>query len=160
MERQQLKFIEELVISHSKRMAEAAYRHTGSRETAEDLVQEVFILACAKIDTVFAHEKPVGWLYTTLNNLTRREMDRAYHTEQSISPTEEAANTREIDLSLETLLPEGLTEDEREILLLRVGRGCSFAEISELLGISAPACRKRYERARAECRRLIEQGER
>lgn len=159
MERQQNSFLEELMTQHSCSMVQAAFRKTGCNETSEDLVQDVFLLACLKVNTVMRHEKPVAWLYDTLNKLIMRELAKAHHTDQPLSPVEKCEKYHELELTMECYLPKGLTESEREILLLRIEHRYSFADISEILGIAEPACRKRFSRSLKKCRKLMKQDE-
>lgn len=51
-----------------------AYGYEGNqaREMAEDAIQETFGLLLVKQEVFFAHENPVGWLYKSLGNITKR----------------------------------------------------------------------------------------
>lgn len=42
---------------------------TGKKETAEDITQDVFLIALRKGDAFLHHEKPVAFLYVTARNL-------------------------------------------------------------------------------------------
>jgi len=43
---------------------------TGSKESTEDLIQEVFIAAYEKGEAFLRHEKPAAFLYKTARNMT------------------------------------------------------------------------------------------
>ena len=118
-------------------------------------MQETFLTACCKADQVCSHANAAGWLYTTLNNLTLRERRRMYH--QSELPLDEGIiDCKEIELPLECYLPNGLREEEKEAILLRIEKGNSFGEIAEHFGITEDACRQRLSRALRKCRSLME----
>lgn len=79
MDRLQNETIHSLMVRHSILMVQLTYRRIGDWQLAEDLVQETFLTACCKADVVCSHDKPVAWLYKTLDNLTFRESRRRYH---------------------------------------------------------------------------------
>lgn len=156
MTKAQKNFIHGLVKTHSAAMVQLTYRRIGDAEIAKELVQETFLTACCKANNICEHEKPVAWLYNTLNNLTRREMYKAYHTAELHNVDEELLGSSELDLSMEFLLPEELSEQERDLIILRVERGLAFSEIAELRGIKEDTCRKQVSRAIHKCRRLLQ----
>ena len=53
-----------------------AYRLTGSRELARDLLQDTFLLAMVHYEELVVHLSPGGWLNLTLHNLARNERRR------------------------------------------------------------------------------------
>lgn len=160
MTQAQLKKLHDLFIVHSKHMAEMAYRYTGDSGLADDLVQEVFLLAAAKMDEVYLHPNAPGWLYQALHNLIKNEMKRAYHHREI--PLEEVEGQPDeigpgLPLPISALLPEGLSDKEKELILLRVEDRLSYSEIAELKGLRESTCRKNVSRAIQECRKLLEQ---
>ncbi len=56
---------------------------------------------------------------------------------------------------LEELLPAGLPERDRQVLLWRYGRRLDYGQIAIRLGISEVACRSRISRALARCRSVF-----
>ena len=50
---------------------------------------------------------------------------------------------------MEHLLPQGLSPDERDILILKLEKELTYAEIAPILGISEVSCRSRFFRAKA-----------
>lgn len=144
MTEQQHQFIFRLYQEHSPRMIQYAARKTGDRDQAEDLVQEAFLIACIKILEVEDHAKPVGWLYSTLNNHLKR-VNR--HPTLSLDQLHENALTAELSTPLELLMPRELSDTARKIVMLRVGEERSYTEIAEEMGMSEAACRKQMSRA-------------
>lgn len=68
---------------------------------------------------------------------------------------EELLSAREDDKSMAEMLPRGLGEEERALLLEHLERGFSMEEMAEKRGITLDACRRRYARARSKCRELM-----
>ena len=85
-----------------------AYRLVNQRERAEDLVQEVFLLALTHQEAILHHPNQVGWLVQALKHLASNELRRAEN--RLTVPLEEdllpASWPRE---ALEELLPNGLS---------------------------------------------------
>lgn len=53
-------------------------------------------------------------------------------------------------------LPTGLSEQDKELILLRIDKKLSFDEIAEYYGITNDACRQRLSRAIRKCRLLLD----
>ena len=69
---------------HDK-MLRVAYRMVGSVETAEDLVQNAFLLALFRENELMQHPNPEGWLMRVLQNLALNERRRVKrHPETSL----------------------------------------------------------------------------
>ncbi|MCI8440212.1 MAG: sigma-70 family RNA polymerase sigma factor [Oscillospiraceae bacterium] len=105
-------------------------------------------------EKLIEHPKPGAWLLLTLRNLMANA--RRVESHKTI-PLEEAAgipeNTEETPLS--ELLPVQLKPEEKEILVWRFEQQLSYQEMSERLGVSDEACRKRLVRAVEKCRKFI-----
>lgn len=158
MTKEQNEFITSLVKEHGDRLTQMAFRYTGSADLAEDLVQETMLTACCKIDTLVNHENVKGWLRKTLWNLATREMSKAYHGEVFIE-LDSVVGSSGIDLPMDLYLPKELNNKEREIILLRIDKGLSYAEIAEEKGLTETACRQQLSRAIRKCRDLMLKAE-
>lgn len=140
-------------------------RRAGSREEAEDLTQEVFEAAIAALgqSRVDAGEAPLAWLYTVARH---RLIDRLRTRPQPIAHEIDAlpAADRErtygpaiVQALLEGL--EGLSQAQRQVVVLKIFEGRRFAEIAAEVGASEEACRMRFSRGLASLRRhLLEKG--
>ena len=148
-------FVVALMKKHSPAMTQLTYRRTGSRETTEDLIQEVYLLAYCKRSTLYKHENPAGWLFIALKQLTDRELDKHRYAKEQPLPDYDLPSDTDVEMPMQNYLPKGLTKDEQEIILLRVKYKLSFAEIGEVLGIKEMAARQRYNRAIKKCRDLL-----
>lgn len=155
---EQSEFIENLAHQYTKHMMNLTYRRIGDIDTACDLVQETFLIACCKANCVCNHINPPGWLFFTLNNLILREITRQKREIPSDRVEDFFLEMDEIELPLEMYIPGTLSKIDREIILWRVKDGLSIKEISALRGISEAACRKQISRAFQRCRKELEKS--
>lgn len=136
------------------KMYRVAYRLTGSAETAEELVQDAFMLALFRRDTVASHPKPEAWLMVTLVNLVKNERRRKSSNELSL---EDLFHTPAPETShgIEELLPTDLPEEDKQVLKWRFEEELSHKEIGDRLGISENGSRSRVFRAIQRCKDLL-----
>lgn len=155
MTRSQKDLIGSIVTKHWDKLVQLAYRKTGDTELSKDLAQEVILTACVKIETLEKHPLPLAWCYSTLNNLIMRAYEAAYRTNEIITDEIYPKISSVDELTLEDCLPNTLSPAERELIILRVGKGLSTAEIAQIKGISNTAIRKQISRAYEKCRKLL-----
>ncbi len=130
----------------------------GDVPSAEDATQEVFVRAFTKIDTLTA-DRVLPWLMRVARNhccdVLRK---RGRVPETPTDPTDDRFDGV-VDATPETSsLPEmlrGLTEVEREVVLLRVQDEVPYGEIASALDMTEGSVRNVYSRA---IRRLRENG--
>lgn len=152
----QNEFINALFFSEYKKLVSVAYRMTGNMETAQDLVQDTFLLAVKHYHELSSHPAPEAWLMLTLHNLTRNE-NRRKKTRDSMSLSELVDipvydKTQHLD---EVLPTKSLSTDEQRVLIWRFEEQLSYVEIANRLGISETGCRSKVSRAIAKCRKLL-----
>ena len=120
----------------------------GDRPTAEDVLQETWIVAhktgLAGVD------HPRAWLYTVARrialNRLRSDRRRRYYEHQAARP--EATGESQVDaISIATTLHETLDPDDRLLVLLRYRQGFDATELAEVFDITPDALRKRLSRA-------------
>ena len=148
----QKEMIGQLMRQYAPLMVQLTFRRTGDPQLAEELVQETFLTACKKADIVCSHEKPLAWLYQTLQYLTMKEINRACHSREESSEELQDIAIADDPPTFHEILPRNLTTEERRILILRFEHRLSHREIAEALGISEVACRKQVSRALQKCR--------
>lgn len=146
---------EELINRYERLVARVLYPYAKREISTEDLVQETFLRAYDRLDTFNPDYRFKTWLLAIANNLgvdtlrRRREVvefNPEVHAGYSGGPEDEAL---EADLSKSvqdaiTTLPETYGVP----LILRYSEGLSYAEISEVLGLTVPAVKSRLFRAR------------
>ena len=149
-------WFDDLYLEHASKMIQVASRVLGNVETAEDVVQNVFIVLLARQEEVKQLEKPAAWLYKTLRNQIGNELQRAkYRQTLSIDEQLELGITDTYFSSLSDALPPELTEQERDILCLFYEDRLSHKEIAKRLDKSVFASRARLSRAKARCKKIF-----
>jgi RNA polymerase sigma-70 factor (ECF subfamily) len=91
-----MKSFEELCAENYGRIYKYIFAMTGIRESAQDLVQDVFTAAFMKGDGFMRHENPTAFLYKTARNLTLTYLKRQQR--QSSEPIDEDIPDGEDDL--------------------------------------------------------------
>ncbi|HIQ79288.1 MAG TPA: RNA polymerase sigma factor [Candidatus Scatomorpha intestinavium] len=146
-------------LSHHDKMFRLAYRMLGSREKAEDLVQDTFVLALFNRQRFETHPNQEGYLMVALKNMIFNELRKSeYRLDVPLDGVPEPAS-REPDAPLESILPAQLSEEDKQLLIWRFEKQLSYREISGRLGISEAGCRSRVSRAVARCRKYFEENE-
>ena len=148
----QKEMIGQLMRQYAPLMVQLTFRRTGDPQLSEELVQETFLTACKKADIVCSHEKPLAWLYQTLQYLTMKETSKACHSREQSSEELQDIAAADDPPAFHEILPRNLTTEEHRILILRFEHRLSHREIAEALGISEAACRKQVSRALQKCR--------
>lgn len=129
---------------------------TTNEADAEDMVQETFLRAVYAADKLMDHQNPRAWLVETLKNCIRNDSRLcANRLNVSLEEFEDLA-AREDDEPLENILPKGLSEGDRQLLIWRLEMKLSYREISRRLGITEAACRVKVCRIIKRCRNLME----
>lgn len=168
----------ELVERHTKSIYNLAYRSTGDRAEAEDIVQETFlrvyrVLPDSRLDLPF---RP--WLFRIAVNLCRdwakkrrpapfsmlEQMDNERE-QDGISPYEETPDDAPLPLEhieaeeLKRLLMQavaGLPEPYRLAVTLRYSEGLPYQDIADVLGLPLNTVRTHLFRAKELLRRALE----
>lgn len=144
------------------------YYRVGEQMTAEDLTAEVFVRLVDKIHTFKPGNRPIlAWLYTIAGNLVKdhyRRKGRAtmLPISETIrsnghSPThlvEKAQNHRRLVAAMEQL-----TEDQRQVILLKFVERRSNLETAAILDKTEGAVKALQHRALASLRRALEKDE-
>jgi RNA polymerase sigma-70 factor, ECF subfamily len=157
--------VESLWLQHAGRVR-AYLHHQTDHATADDLVQEVFVVALRRLDDV--PDPAVGWLLGTARFVlanhrrqTRRQrslVDRAAAeppAPHDDTTAELAARRAELDDLL-----TGLSARDREVLMLSAWYDLDTTEAARALGVSPNAYRVRLHRARARLAARRVDGER
>lgn len=133
-------------------------RLSGERESADDCVQEAFLVLSSKLNDGEKIENPRAFLYRTAENFVRRRQEEMSKDTKRLVPLEnatEAAASDEIynetldsidfDALAEQLIAT-LDEDEKLLYNLRYIKNTRVDEIATILNISRPAVSMRLVR--------------
>ena len=146
---------------HYKSVYRYVRRRTGDHDRAEDITQQVFAEAVAGLK---ASDSPaLAWLYTVarrrfVDQVRRDAVARrlpAVHL-APVEPSESREYGADLGASLRSALDE-LPAGQRDVVVLKLLRGASFAEIGTKLGISADAAKMRFVRALEGLRSHLEE---
>ncbi len=168
---------ETLVLSYEKNVYNLALRMVKNPEDAADMAQEAFIRAYNSLASFRGESKFSVWLYRIVSNVCLDFLrSRSRHPTVSLSVENDEGEETELDIPDESQSPEALlerrltrdsvrrgldalSEEYRQILLLREIQGLSYDEIAETLSMELGTVKSRIFRARKKlCDFLLRDG--
>lgn len=148
---------EELYEDHYKELVAYGTRMSGSKELAEDLVQETFVKALMNTETIadLPPSKQRAWLFRTFKNLffdryRRVVLENEY--EQSWQP--EYLEDHGIQEVENAVLLQSINLQDRAIFQLRYFDGYSAEELSQMMNLPPGTIRSKLSR----CRKYLKQN--
>ncbi len=164
---------EKLLQPHLKQLYRLAYRFTGQRDDAEDLVQDLLLKLYPRLDEIQSIDKPGPWLARVLyrqyidrlrhrqrSPLVSMEDEEAVyetHADQQPQPAQVAENLIHNRMLLQALTH--LNADQRLAVILHDVEGYSLQEMEQIIGVSQGTLKSRLSRARAKLRERLENME-
>lgn len=140
------------------------YSYIKDENIANDIVSDIFILACEKFDQIKLHPNQMGWLYLTAQNKIKeffRRMDEipvSLDEESNASELYCASSYNNSVYSMkewEITLHNSLTADEYKRFLRYFVWGYSIQEIADLEGISCNYMSVRLTRLRQKLKEYL-----
>ncbi|MBV9411697.1 MAG: sigma-70 family RNA polymerase sigma factor [Acidimicrobiia bacterium] len=156
---------EEVARSHGRFLYTVAYRLTGNREDAEDLVQEVLLRVRRGLET-YQPGSMEGWLSRIATNAFLDDVRRKKRRPEDLLPedpdwvlppssgADEALAAEVLPDDIQDALAH-LPEDFRSAVVLCDVVGLSYQEIGESLGVPVGTVRSRIHRGRAMLRKAL-----
>ena len=147
-------FLRELYIEMYPKLYQYARVKLGDRQLAQELAQDVFVLAQEKIDSLRQSPNPKGWLIKAAGYAVLHAQRTKKLLESRLLPLDEslaAAPTEPEEYSLRELMSR---EDWRLLSSVYL-EGRSIKETAELCGLSLEACRKRLFRIKRRLRKKL-----
>jgi RNA polymerase sigma factor (sigma-70 family) len=150
----------EIFRRHARAVFAICYWRTGDAATAEDVTSVVFLEAWRRRDLVVLEQRSaLPWLLGVANHTSRnatRSIRRYTHALKRLDghrelPTDDEVIDRidaETSLRMVNDIARGLSEQEREIVLLVFWSGLSYEATSVALGIPVGTVRSRVSRTR------------
>ena len=151
-----------------------AYRLTGHREDAQDLVQDVLLKLHQRPEQLATVDALGGWLRRVVYNQyvdSRRRYAKSRfhlvrHAELSSDPDRAAApqatpeELTEGEFTIKRLREalSRLSDDHRLIINLHDVEGYTLAEIAEITGVSLGTLKSRRQRARERLQKILDEG--
>jgi RNA polymerase sigma-70 factor, ECF subfamily len=167
-QRGEVRAFEILLVRHRKPLYNFILRYLGDKETAEDLLQEAFMRVIKGAEAYKRQAKFTTWLYTIARNLcvdqTRRRKHRKHASldapldagEESgslldVLPSKEMASDRKsVNKQLHATMQAAiaaLSEDQREVFLMREFLDMPFKQIAEVVGVPENTVKSRMRYA-------------
>jgi RNA polymerase sigma-70 factor (family 1) len=155
-----------LVMPHSTRLYRMAFRLMGSREEAEDIVQEVYVkLWGMRRDLPNYNSIEALCIRITRNlcldqlrrrkvNLEALKAEKHKQQEYTDSPAEKLEKKEEEKI-IHSLIAE-LPEPQRSLVHLRHLEGKEYEEIAEMVNMNVNAIRVSISRARKQMREMLQ----
>ena len=160
-----------LVHRYRGRLYNFVFRFVGEPETAEDIVQETFLRAFRKRTEYRAIAKFSTWLFTIAGNLAKSELRRRKRWRLFSLHRDEESDTG-LDLPDESFRPDkmaessmadgliqqaisSLSENYRQVILLRDVEGLSYQEISDVVRCPVGTVKSRLSRARLKLQQKL-----
>ena len=165
-----------LVQANQNKIYSLALRMTGNPEDGADLAQEAFLKAWRSLPTFQEESRFSTWLYKLTSNLCidflRREKRRkaavttiSLDDDEDDSPPMEVADhrftpeteveRRELRSAMSRAL-KNLSDEHRQILILREVEGLSYTEIAQALELEEGTVKSRIARARISLRTILQ----
>ena len=163
-----------LIRPHLDRMYRLAYRLTGHREDAQDLVQDVLLKLHAQRDRLAEVEAVSTWIGRVMynqfiDNLRRYKSrrlalvdDPAVSSDPDQAPATDASteDLAEGEFTINRVLAalERLSDDHQLIIKLHDVEGYTLTEVAEITGIPLGTLKSRRQRARERLQNLLDEG--
>jgi RNA polymerase sigma-70 factor (ECF subfamily) len=147
-----------LVVEHHAALYRYAYRLSGSAVNGEDLVQQTFLTAQAKLDQVRSAESVRSWLYAVLRNtylksrrkrgpIAAADLDLMLEKVPEQLPEPLLVDPEELQAAL-----DALPEEFRVVVVMFYFEHRSYKEIAQQLGLPAGTVMSRLSRAKSQLR--------
>ncbi len=135
-------------------------RMLRDRSAAEDLAQEVFIKAFRSLASFDQNRPFIPWLFRIARNAVidharkqKAEFEPIEFDRMDASPSVEDVVASKMEVEYVEKMIAALPLDFREALLLHLGEGLGYAEMSEVLGVPVGTLKARVSRAREMLRK-------
>lgn len=147
--------VQEFIDSHGDRLLRSAYLLCGDKSEAQDLVQETLIQAIKSWRSFRADSACYTWLHGILRNLCRRHHRKqkrlVYDNELVLEETCQADRAGELDQNIcaarLTQALQQLSQEHREVIVLRFYENMKIEEIALYTGVSAGTVKSRLHYA-------------
>ena len=149
----------ELYEIYAKDMFRFAYYYLGSATLAEDCVSECVCIAFQKIATLRKASSFKSWLFKILHNCCNSALRDKISSESNVEYSSlidlsSADNVNDEKLSLRQALA-GLSDEEREIVILHYCHGYTSKEIGEILEMKDATVRSKIMRSGEKMRKFL-----
>jgi RNA polymerase sigma factor (sigma-70 family) len=154
--------------AYKQRMLYIGYSITKDWHLAEDVVQEAFIKAFRKIDTIEDGNKLGAWLSsittrTAIDFIRRERKRKGLPFEAEMLEILGKQMDQNVEVEVETAILQeqvqcaiqGLNEQYRDVLTLKVNQSLNEQEIASVLGLNLNTVKVRIHRGRKQLKQLF-----
>ena len=156
-------FVAELYERNITVLYNIAYLYIKNDADAQDMAEDVFVIALKKAKLLYKHENPDGWLYKTLYfKIKEYYRNKKYDISQEDL---ELLFTEDFDMhDMETKIVDNISfyeflrtlpVRERKYIVYRYMAGMKIQEISEKLGLSQGAVKQLWFRAKKKLKKIL-----
>lgn len=147
---------EEAFRRHSTQVYRYLLRRTGDESEAEELTQRVFADAAAALSSSEPPDSLLAWLYAVAERRFVDELRRRSRLREALRQTQpgELVPTSYGPAAARAIAEAigRLSEPARQVVVMKLLEGRSFAEIAKTAGVSEAACKMRFSRALSQLR--------
>ena len=137
------------------------FRRIPEEQSAEDILQDVFLKIHTRIDSLHDEEKLQSWIYQIARN-TIADYYRAHKTTLDLTealalpeePVAEDEVVKELLPSIKAMV-DTLPNEYRQALILTEYEGLTQRELAERLGLSLSGAKSRVQRAREKLKSML-----
>jgi RNA polymerase sigma-70 factor (ECF subfamily) len=146
---------------YAERIHRLIYRLCGDEELTNDLTQDAFVRAFARLDHFRGDASFGTWIHRIAVNLTLNARRSEQRRARWIAPVDDSTPAPADDPVDPDLLQsfeqavEALTDGQREVFVMHTLEGYTHVEIGEILGISEGTSKGRLFHARARLRQQL-----
>jgi len=154
-----------LVERYNTQIFNLMYRYCSSSEEAADMTQDVFCRVFEKLGNYQEKKSFFSWLYTLALNYARdwnkkqfnRNIKLSRYADELRVQQEHVADEHESRHQTELLLRalDALSDDRRELVILRYRHDCSIRELGEIFNLTESATKMRLKRSLEELNKIL-----
>lgn len=144
----------QLYDAYVKRIYTFIYYKTHHKETAEDLTSRVFFKVLKHIKRFDKDQGTfTAWIYRITRN-TVIDHYRVSRTESNVDDMRDLSSSEDIERDVHVAMAaekvqtyfRELSDDQRDVIIMRVWQGLSYREIADVMDRSEDSCRMLYSR--------------
>ncbi|HEV2889290.1 MAG TPA: SigE family RNA polymerase sigma factor [Frankiaceae bacterium] len=152
--------LDDVYATSYRRLVAQLHAVTGNRQEAEDVVQEAFMRAMPRWETVSTYDSPEAWLRTVALNLARSRWRRTVRGAAALVKHGVPAAEPELSPDHVALMDamRGLPQAQREALVLHHFCGLSVDEVAASVGAPSGTIKARLSRGRAALAGVLADG--
>lgn len=162
IDKKQGQFFDELYQEMYYKLKREAYYLVRDEQMVQDILQETFLEAYRKIDVLYKHENPQGWLVNAVRykSLPYRQklserLRQEFGEELDLSNLSELSGVDEYPFLIIEFMETALKKDESELVRKRVLEEQPYKELAKEYGISEGACKMRVKRSLEKLRKVL-----